>query len=299
MRYNIFSYLVGEGFRNVLKNKKSTSAALMIMCLAMLMFGIFFVLGENINYVMSQVELGQGFRVFLIRDVSDEEIQNLESEIRKINGVNTLEYVSREEGASQYKEYLRNDAEIMEGLEKVMPPSFVITLTDLELNEQVQNEIHRVGQDKIDSIESQNETIMKLINITKALRIATLVILVILILISTFIITNTIKLTVYARRKEISIMKYVGATNSFIRWPFVVEGIIIGIISALIAVLIVGILYNVVTNWLVGTVTFKQFNLKLYTYADMFKSLLITYIILGTGIGVMGSSISMRKYLEV
>lgn len=127
----------------------------------------------------------------------------------------------------------------------------------------------------------------------------TLVILVILVFISIFIITNTIKLTVHARRKEISIMKYVGATNGFIRWPFIVEGIIIGLISALITVFLVGLIYNFATNGMTQTDTFKTLNLKLYTFSDMFQLLLTTYIILGAGIGIIGSSISMRRYLQV
>ena len=153
--------------------------------------------------------------------------------------------------------------------------------------------------DKVEEIQSSDETITALMNITKGIRWVTLGILIILIFISIFIITNTIKLTVHARRKEISIMKYVGATNSFIRWPFIVEGIIIGLISALITLFIVGAIYNSATKGLVQTDIFKTLNLKLYTFSDLFKLLCITYIALGAGIGIIGSSISMRKYLEV
>lgn len=297
MRYNIMSYLVGEGFRNVLKNKKSTSAALTIMCMAMFMFGIFFVLGENINYVMNQVQSEQGFRVFLDLDVTDEEIEELETKIRALDGINTLEYISSSEGVNGYKDYLKNHADIMSGIEDYFPASFVVTLTDLNLNEQLQSQIK--AMENVESVEGSDMTIERLIGITKGIRMVTFVILLLLVFISIFIITNTIKLTVHARRKEISIMKYVGATNGFIRWPFIVEGIIIGIVSALISVFIVGLLYNSATNSLVQTDVFKTLNLKLYTFADMFQLLLTTYIILGAGIGIIGSSISMRKYLEV
>lgn len=129
---------------------------------------------------------------------------------------------------------------------EIYPASYIVTLTDLSLNSSVQEQINSI--DHVDSIESSNKTITMLMNITKGIRMVTLVILVILVFISIFIITNTIKLTVHARRKEISIMKYVGATNGFIRWPFIVEGIIIGLISALITVLLVGLIYNFATN---------------------------------------------------
>ena len=298
VRYNIFSYLVGEGFKNTLKNKKSTSAALTIMCMSMFMFGIFFLLGQNINYVMEQVEGEQGFKVILELDATDQEVQEIESEIRQIEGTNTIQFISREEGYSQTKQDLKDAGDTLpEGYVEYFPDSFLVTLTDLELNSSVQEKILKI--DKVEEIQSSDETITALMNITKGIRWVTLGILIILIFISIFIITNTIKLTVHARRKEISIMKYVGATNSFIRWPFIVEGIIIALISALITLFIVGAIYNSATKGLVQTDIFKTLNLKLYTFSDLFKLLCITYIALGAGIGIIGSSISMRKYLEV
>ena len=298
VRYNVLSYLIGEGFRNVLKNKKSTGAALIIMCMAMLMFGLFFILGENVNYIMNQVQAEQGMQVFLEMGVTKEEKDEIQAKIRAIDGVNTIEYVSGEEGLNNWKETLDNDSSVVKGLEGVFPDSFIVTLTDLELNDTVQEQIKKI--DKVDpDIQSSDNTINILLNITKGVRFVTLGILVILVIISIFIITNTIKLTVHARRKEISIMKYVGATNGFIRWPFIVEGIIIGVISALITILVVGLLYNLTTNGIVHTETFQKLNLKLYTFADMFNLLITTYLILGAGIGIIGSSISMRKYLQV
>ncbi len=297
VRYNIISYLVGEGFKNILKNKKSTGAALTIMCMAMFVFGLFFILGENVNYVMSQVESEQGMQVFMKLEASEEQIKEAERKIRAIDGVNTVERVPAKQSLDEYKETL-GDSALLEGLDEYWPESFLVTLTDLQLNSSVQEQIKAI--DNVDpQIQSSNTTIEMLYKITKGVRFVTLGILVILVIISVFIITNTIKLTVHARRKEISIMKYVGATNSFIRWPFIVEGIIIGVISALITILIVGVIYNVVTGKIIETNTFKELNLKLYTFADMFNMLLMTYILLGAGIGVVGSSISMRKYLEV
>ncbi len=297
MKYNIMSYLIGEGFKNVLKNKKSTVAALTIMCMAMLMFGLFFILGENVNYVMAQVEAEQGMQAFIDIDATDEQIKEIETKIRAIDGVNTIEYVSSLDAYNSYKENLGEYAEVLDGLEEILPPSYIVTLTDLDLNKNVQNQISQI--EHVTEIKSSNDTINVLGNITRGVRIVTFAILVILVFISIFIITNTIKLTVHSRRKEISIMKYVGATNSFIRWPFIVEGIIIGLVSALISILVIGLLYNVATGQLIKTETFAVLSLKLYTFADMFNLLILTYILLGAGIGVIGSSISMRKYLEV
>ena len=120
-----------------------------------------------------------------------------------------------------------------------------------------------------------------------------------LIVISTFIISNTIKLTVHARRKEISIMKYVGATNNFIRWPFIVEGMIIGIIASLISILIVGGAYGFIAQQAVSADFMQVMNMSLVSLQDMLSSIIIVYMLLGIGIGAVGSIISMRKYLKV
>lgn len=288
MRYNIVTYLIGEGFSNLLKNKKSTWAALTIMCMSMFMFGIFFVLGEDINYVAAQVEKEQGMQVWLDYDVTDTQVADIEAKIRAIQGTNTVEYISNTETLNEQKEILGMESEYFEGLESYFQDSFLVTLTNLELNSSVQEQIKNI--DGVESIRSSNDTIEALVSITKGIRMVTFAILVILVIISIFIITNTIKLTVHARRKEISIMKYVGATNSFIRWPFIVEGIIIGLISSIITVFIVGLLYNTVTDGVMQSAIFQDMNLKLYTFKDMFQMLILTYIGLGAGIGIV------RKY---
>ena len=144
-----------------------------------------------------------------------------------------------------------------------------------------------------------DSTIETLSSIARGLRIGILAILIALIIISIFIISNTIKLSVHARRKEISIMKYVGATNNFIRWPFAVEGMIIGIISALITLIIVGFAYNAIAVQAVQVETLQKLNISLVSFADMINLIMIMYLAIGIGIGVLGSGMSMRKYLEV
>ena len=144
-----------------------------------------------------------------------------------------------------------------------------------------------------------NRIIEQIIRLAKGIKIVTWVILILLIIISTAIISNTIKLTVHARRKEISIMKYVGATNSFIRWPFIVEGIIIGIISGAISIIILGINYNLIANKILESQVVSAMSINLLTFADMFGLIVLVYTILGVGIGILGSCISMRRYLKV
>ena len=270
VKYSSISYLIGEGFRNVLKNKKSTVASLIIMCMAMLIFGIFFIIGENINHIMATIEDAQGMQVFIKNDVSDERIEEIGTEIKRLEGVNTMEFVSKEDALNQMKDNLKDKASVLEGIdEEKLPASYVVTLTNLELNEQLQEQIMKI--DGVEEINSSNQTISTLITLGKGIRIFTLALLIVLVIISISIITNTIKLTVHARRKEISIMKYVGATNSFIRWPFVIEGIIIGIIAAIITLLIVGVSYDVLAQKLMAAESVQPIGISLVTWADMFQ----------------------------
>lgn len=306
MRYNVITYLLGEGIRNVFKNKKSTSASIIIMSLTMLIFGVFFVITQNINSIMKQIESEQGIEVFLF-DISEDQTKALEDYIRNIDGVNTVEYKSKEDALNQLKSQFKDREDLLSGYDEnnIFPASYVVTLTDLTKNNDVKQKIDEYDKDKSDTekvikkITSSDETITTLINLANGIRIITGVILVILIIISIFIISNTIKLTVHARRKEISIMKYVGATNSFIRWPFIVEGIIIGIISGAISIIILGINYNLIAGKILESQVVSAMNINLLTFADMFGLIVVVYTILGVGIGILGSCISMRRYLKV
>ena len=300
MRYNILGYLIGEGFSNVFKNKKSTGASLMIMCATMIIFGVFLILGENINHFVREVEDAQGIQVFATEEATDEQVQQLGEEIKKVNGVNTIEYKSKEAALDQMKEKFSDNEELLDGYEgenNIFTASYVVTLTDLNLSGQVQDEISKL--ENVKKITSSDETVSTLINLANGIKIVTGVILVLLIIISIFIIANTIKLTVHARRKEISIMKYVGATNGFIRWPFIVEGMIIGIISSAISIVLVAIAYNFIAEQMVNSQFMKMVGVTLVGFSDMFSSIIFVYMLLGIGIGALGSIISMRKYLKV
>ena len=299
MKYNIFGYLIGEGFSNVFKNKKSTGASLMIMCATMIIFGIFLILGENINHFVSEVESAQGIQVFINNDATQEQMDTLGEQIRALDGVSTVEFVSKEQALEQMKERFGEQQDLLDGYEEnnIFPASYVVTMTDLTRSEEIQNQI--LTFENVKRITSRDETVSTLIDLANGIKIVTGVILALLIIISVFIIANTIKLTVHARRKEISIMKYVGATNGFIRWPFIVEGMIIGIIASVISIVIVGVAYNFIAQNLLSSEFMQVINMSLVSFNDMFSSIIFVYMLLGIGIGAIGSVISMRKYLKV
>ena len=301
MKYSILGYFIGEGFSNVFKNKKSTGASLMIMCATMIIFGIFLILGENINHFVDQVESEQGIQVFVKNEATQEQIDQLGEDIRKIDGVSTVDFVSKDEALEQMKERFGERQDLLDGYEgenNIFTASYVVTLTDLTKSQEVQDQINTYT-DVVKKIQSKDEVVTTLINLANGIKIVTGVILALLIIISIFIIANTIKLTVHARRKEISIMKYVGATNSFIRWPFIVEGMIIGVLASIISIVIVGGAYTFIADKLVSSEFMQLINMSLISFGDMFNSIIFVYMLLGIGIGVLGSMISMRKYLKV
>ena len=301
MKYSVLGYFIGEGFSNVFKNKKSTGASLMIMCATMIIFGIFLILGENINHFVDQVESEQGIQVFVKNEATQEQIDQLGEDIRKIDGVSTVDFVSKDEALEQMKERFGERQDLLDGYEgenNIFTASYVVTLTDLTKSQEVQDQINTYT-DVVKKIQSKDEVVTTLINLANGIKIVTGVILALLIIISIFIIANTIKLTVHARRKEISIMKYVGATNSFIRWPFIVEGMIIGIISSAISIVLVAIAYNFIAEQMVNSQFMKMVGVTLVGFSDMFSSIIFVYMLLGIGIGALGSIISMRKYLKV
>ena len=298
VKHSIIGYLLGDGFRNVFHNKKSSGASLAIMCATMLIFGIFFMIIENINSAVKTIELQQGMQVFIQKDASDEQISQIGEQIKAINGVNTIKFISKEDALNYNREKLGNPA-LFVGYDEENPfkASYLVTLTDLKLSSEVQENIYKL--DNIASITSQDNTINNLVKIANGIKIVSIVVLSLLVIISIFIIANTIKLTVHARRKEISIMKYVGATDSFIRWPFIIEGIIIGIIAAIISLAILGLAYNLIISKLGNSAVLAKIGMSLLSFANISTLLVIVYLVLGIGIGALGSTISMRKYLKV
>ena len=299
MRYNILTYLIGEGFENIFKNKKQAATSFGTMCVIMIFFGICFMVVGNFNHFIKQVESKQGIQAYIVNDVTEEEIKEVGDKIQSLDGVNTIEFVSKSEALGQMKERLGEKSYLLDGYDEnnVFPASYIVTLTDLNKSKEVKTKIDEM--EEIKKVTSSDETISALVKVAKGVKIGSYIIIIALVAISVFIISNTIKLTVYARRKEISIMKYVGATNSFIRWPFAVEGVIIGLISGAISLAIIAGIYLLIAQNVSFISFLSKLSLSLLEFSDMFNLILIVYLVLGVGIGLLGSTLSMRKYLKV
>ena len=223
-----------------------------------------------------------------------------EENIKNLEGINTVIFKSKQEALDTMKERLKDNQELFEGYEgenNIFSASFVVTLTDLSLATEIEAKIE--AMENVKKITTNNDTINTLMKIANGIRIAIGIISIILIVISVTIISNTIRLTVHARRKEISIMKYVGATNHFIRLPFVIEGIMIGMVAAIITLLIVGGIYDLIVQNIGNSIVLQKMGVTLLQFREIAKVIAIVYASLGIGVGIIGSAISMKKYLEV
>lgn len=304
MKYNVIGYLINEGFKNVFKNKKSTFSCLGVMCATMLMFGIFFAITENINHIVKTVEQAQGMQVFCGVDATEEEVLHVENELRNITidgkpAINKIEKVTKQNMYDSIAKRWKDDPDALEAITvDMMKESYIINLTDLKYSKDVEAQANAI--EGVVKVSNSDTTVSTLLSLGNGIKIFTLAILIVLVVVSLFIISNTIKLSVHARRKEISIMKYVGATNSFIRAPFAVEGVIIGLASGLISILIICLAYNALADkFLASSIAQTISTLSLLSFGEMVNLIIIIYIVLGVGIGIIGSTISMRKYLDV
>ena len=303
MNYNILSYLIGEGLKNVFKNKKSTVAALVIMFATMITIGLGIAGGQNITSIVKQLEKDVPITIYIKDGLSTSKLNEIEDYIKSIKNVNSVTFTSKPEALKNAKEKLAESADLLETYTENNHPfkaSYAITLTDLSKSVEVTNTLNNAELLKSNIVELQSSemVISGLNKVERGINIIFLSMGILLIVVSVVIISNTIKLTVHARRKEISIMKYVGATNNFIRAPFIVEGIVIGIIAVAISILSLGGIYHLLYNVCNG-ILMSNFNFEMLHFKAIFEPAIIVYLILGVGIGVLGSILSMKKYLKV
>ncbi len=303
MNYNILNYLIGEGFKNVLKNTKSTFAALIIMFATMITVGLGIAGAQNITSIMSQLEKGVPITLFVKDGLKESELTEIEEYIKSIESVNAVSFTTKAEALENAKAQMPESADLFATYTENNHPfkaSYAITLTDLEKSSTVVDILNNseILNGKIEELKSSDIVMEGLKKVDRGVKIVFIGMGILLIAVSIVIISNTIKLTVHARRREISIMKYVGATNNFIRAPFIVEGIVIGIVAIAISILSLGGIYHLVYN-AGNNILMSTFNCNMLQFNEIFQIVLLIYFLLGIGIGVFGSIISMKKYLKV
>ena len=269
----------------------SVSATLMIL-------GIIFALIININAVaQSAKDQFDSIQAYLLDDLSAEEISIMIEEVKQINGVSSVEYESKSDALEKMKESWKDNAYLLEGLEaNPLPSSMIVYLKDIYYSADVVSSLRDLKG--VEEVKSYQDIVEQLLSITEAIRKTGIIVIFVLIAISTFIIHNTIKLTVNSRHREINIMKYVGATNWFIRWPFLAEGTILGLIGAGIATAFMKFTYDYVFGLM-----HSDFYVLIAAYVvppqSLMNDIIFLFVVIGAGIGALGSIWSMRKYLNV
>lgn len=297
MKFKTFGRHGKEGVKNLTRNRWMSLASISAVTVTLLLVGVFATLLLNLNDIGTQIEEDVEVRVF-IDLTSDQSGQNeLKEKIEDISKVSTVEFQSKEEGLDKLIESLGNEGEVFESLKDENPLNdvFIVKTANPEDTIEVAQTIE--GFQNVEKVEYAKETVERLFNVMDMARNVGLAIIAGLLFTAMFLIANTIRITIVARRKEIEIMKMVGATNWFIRWPFLFEGILIGILGSAIPIALVIFGYDYI---------YTEINTR---YPTLFIDLLPVYpfvlevsallILMGIVIGLWGSFTSIRKYLKV
>lgn len=290
-------YLTKEGFRNLKVNKLMSVASITVLFSCLMLIGIAFMLLVNIQAFISGIEAENVIMVYADLDGSDYDYMSLGSHLRALDNVAEVETVEKEVA---YEEILAEMDEnlrlYLSGLnENPLPDAYRVTVSDMSGFENVVDEIKKL--DGIERVYENSSLARQLEGIRDSVTYISLGIIILLLIVSLFIISNTIKVTMFSRRLEISIMKSVGATNSFIRWPFMVEGIIIGVVAGILATGAVWAVYEFaltsfasMLSGLGGEVQVRFIDYALYLVA--------AFVGIGVFTGIFGSATSIRKYLK-
>lgn len=293
-RFNL-RYLTKEGFRNVIVHKLMTVASITVMLSCLLLIGGAYLIYVNIQSVIERVGEQNVIMVFIDDEASDEQEAALGDNIKSTPNVKECVFVSRDESYSDILYSMGESAQILSEIgSDFLPNAYKVTISDMETFGDTVNDIK--SYDSVLSVRENGELASRIADIQNAVGLVSIVIVIILLVVSLFIIANTVRITMFSRSLEISIMKAVGATNWFIRWPFLVEGVIIGIISALLSYGFIFVLYLAAEKVLASM--FAILGNTMVPFEECVWILLIAFVSTGVVTGALGSFISLGRYLK-
>lgn len=295
MKFRTLEYFIKETVGSIRHNGLMSLASVSTVALTLLILGMFLIMVLNLNHMAAALESQVQISVYLQDNLSEQEIAAVKQQISQIPGLKKVEYVPKDQALQRFREQLGEQQTILNDLgeENPLPNGFDVIV---EQPDQVRGVAQAVSNIKgVEKLRYEKEIVERLFTITRMIRTVGLIIIVFLALAAMFIISNTIRLTVFARRREIGIMKYVGATDWFIRWPFLLEGMMLGFLGALIAVLLLAKFYSVFIGYVTASIAFMPIlpSYPIVIYLGVF--------LLGVGmaIGALGSTISLRRFLHV
>lgn len=291
-------YLIKEGFRNSWTNRMMSAASIGVLLCCLVLIGSASMIFLNIDVLVDRIQDENVIMVYIEDETTDEDQQEMRNQLEAMENIQNIEYVAKEDaweeqleqmGEAQAKYFNEIDSEKIP-----LPDAFKVTVKDLAYFQSTVKEIKQL--ENIEIVRENSDLASKVETISSGITIIAIIIIAVLFAISLFIISNTIKLTVYSRRLEISIMKSVGATNSFVRLPFVVEGMILGIISGVLSLGVVWGVYDLAIDKF-GEVL-SSLGLVALEFSDYALYMLGVFVAIGIISGVGGSLITMRKYLN-
>ena len=286
-------YLIKQGIENIFKNKIMFIASVLIVATTMITLSVFVIIGENVNNFVDNMKGSQGILVLLDQDIEAEQISVVKTKLKNISGVVDIEYESKEQALENAKkEYFdESNMSLTEGWEQnnMFSPSFTLTIDDLEKAEGIQKKAEEISGVKKANFD--NEIFNFITQISDLVRLIVIGIFVLLVGVSFLVISNTIKLVLHSRRKEINIMKYIGATDGFVETPFIVEGVIVGVVGALIS--------WGVSVWLYQTVISNFSGSSLFTFVSLNFEILRINLVIGVLVSCIACVVSIRRYLKV
>ncbi|MCI5901781.1 MAG: permease-like cell division protein FtsX [Blautia sp.] len=302
MRPSTIWYILKQGFKNIKRNWMFSMASILTMSACIFLFGIFYSIVYNIDYIAHRVETEFPITVFFTEGISDEEIQAVGEQIQTRPEVDHIEFESADEAWESFKEQYFQGSDAADGFKDDNPlvnsANYRVYLNEIEKQSELVGYIESL--EGVREVNRSEEAANTLGSINKLVSYVSIAVIVLLLIISVFLISNTISVGISVRKEEIGIMKYIGATDRFVRSPFVLEGILIGMIGAAIPLAALYFAYNsavqyILTKFNVLAIGGVQF-IPVY---EMYETLLPVGLLLGMGIGLVGSFWTTRKHLKV
>lgn len=295
MKGTSLKYLTHEGFRNVWVNRLMSLASVTVLMACLIIMGAGIMIYFNINNVVDKVQLQNVVMVYVADDASEDETTQIGTSLKGISNVESCEFVPKEVAFQEQIQSMGGDAALFEGFDEIpLPDAYKVTVKDLSQFETTVSQIKQIN--KVDSVRENSDLASKLLSLRHAVSIVSVGLVVMLFLVALFIISNTIRITMFSRKLEISIMKAVGATNWFIRWPFMIEGMILGTISGIVSLGVLWGLYAVAEKVFAQTLSLIGFSLV--PFSGYWWQILLVFVAIGLFTGGFGSLVSMAKYLK-
>ena len=302
MRISTIGYQTKQGFKNIGRNKMFSVASIATMAACIFLFGIFFSIVTNFRYMVQKAEEGVAITVFFDEEATDAQIKKIGDELKSQDGVLKVNFVSADEAWDSFKdEYFGDAKELADGFKDDNPLSgsdnYEVYMSDVSKQKDVVSYAEKL--DGVSKVNKSDVVAKTLTSVNRLIYYVSIVLIGILLAVSIFLISNTVTMGITVRREEIAIMKYIGAKDGFVRAPFIIEGLVIGLIGAVIPLVILYFVYDKAVAYVMTKFSLLNNIIEFLPVTTVYRTLLPVGLILGVGIGFIGSVFTIRKHLRV